>query len=330
MLSLQANAVGFKWIVENNLKIGVWYPSLAAEEDIRLGPFDATLAVEAEPAKQDRFQVVLFSHGNLGRARNHHLTAKALVQAGFIVVAPLHAADHLMVGNDISKVLEWRVTELRYALEAVLQDEKFRDIIDLSRVHAVGYSLGALTALNAAGAPIDVAAADAHCAREDDSAFCETPPFFQRWRVRYQRKTTTPDLNRQIAPLYFPFGFVNGGVATVAPVGQGVGLDLSTFLANRVMVIGFKDDIVTLPQFHASNLYALFSEHVETEYHFVEGHHSAFIAPFAKRVTDVEHIPAAIDPEGFDRLEFLNGVNSRLVAFFRQSVGSSGRKDSGK
>ncbi len=316
----QAHAVGFKWIVADDLKIGVWYPSPDAEAEGQLGPFDVTLAMDAEPETQGSYQVVLFSHGNLGRVRNHHLTAKALTEAGFLVIAPLHSADHLMAGDDIPMVLEWRATELRFALEAVIQDEKFRNIVDLSRIHALGFSLGGLTALNAAGASIDVPAAEEHCARYDDPAFCDKIPLFLRWKIRYLRKTTTPDLNREIAPKYFPIGFVNGNVAVVAPIGQAIGFEQNTFLAKRLMIFGLKDDKVTLPQYHAANLDDIFSGKIDTQYHLLEGHHSAFISPFAKRVTDVEDIPAAKDPDGFDRMEFLNNINGKLVDFFKQSA----------
>lgn len=322
-LSHKAHAVGFRWIENYNLRIGVWYPSSAPESAVRIGPFDATLAVDSVPVAKDTFQVVLFSHGNLGRVRNHHLTAKALVEAGFIVIAPLHSADHLMAGADIPKVLEWRVTELRNALEATMQDQAFRPILDLSRIHALGYSLGALTALQAAGASIDVPAADEHCETEIDPAFCDTPSSFLRWRINRMRDTTTPTFNRELEGVHFPLGFVNGGIAAVAPVGQGIGVDASTFFGRSVLVIGLDDDKVTLPEFHASNLARMFADVVETELQIVPGHHSAFIAPFAKRVTDVEHIPAAIDPEGFDRLNFLVEVNSILASFFSEAKNHS-------
>lgn len=325
LLASQANAVGYKRIVDNDLMIDVWYPSPSHEKENRLGPFDVTLAFDAEPEKKGRYQIVLLSHGNSGYPRNHHLTAKALVEAGFIVVGPVHAVDHMMgVEGKITKVLEWRSTELRHALEAVIQDEAFRNIVDLSRVHAIGYSLGGFTALHAAGASIDLPAGLAHCERENDPAFCEPPAFLDRWTTKYYRKVTTPELNREIAPVHFPFGFVNGGVAIVAPLGQGVGLDPNTFLANGVMVVGLERDTIALPRFHASNIDAVFSEHVKTEYHLMDAHHSAFIAPFAKRVTDREHIPVAVDPEGFDRVAFLNDINNRLADFFTRSKSSSG------
>ena len=319
VVSAPAHAVGFRWIEAFDLRIGVWYPSPTPETEARLGPFDAVLAVDAAPATAGRYQVVLFSHGNLGRPRNHHLTAKALAEAGFIVVAPLHSADHLMAGKNTANAVEWRTTELRFALEAVMQDAAFRSILDLSRIHALGYSLGAIAALNAAGASIDLPKADAHCVKEDDPAFCETPSWFWRWRINRLRDTTTPTFSRDIDQVHYPLGFVNGGVATVAPLGQGFGVDANSFRGHSVLVIGLKDDVVVLPQFHAVNIADSLKDVVKTELHMFDGHHSAFIAPFAKRVTDVEDIPAAKDPEGFDRLRFLSEVNALLVDFFSQA-----------
>ena len=314
--SSHANAVGFTWIEKYDLQIGVWYPSEEPETEVRFGPFDAKLAMDAAPDVTGKYQVVLFSHGNLGRARNHYLTAKALARAGFIVIAPLHAADHLMSGDETAVVLDWRVTELRFALEAVMQRDEFRSLLDLSRIHALGYSLGALTALNAAGASFDIPAADRHCATASDPAFCDLPPFYVRWWVNRKRGTKTPTFGRTVEPVHFSLGFVTGGVAAVAPVGQGVGVDANIFTGRRVLVIGLEDDDVTIPEFHAANIAKIFSGIVKTELQIVPGHHSAFIAPFAKRVTDFENIPAAFDPEGFDRLSFLENVNNTLVEFF--------------
>lgn len=42
----------------------------------------------------------------------------------------------------------------------------------------------------------------------------------------------------------------------------------------------------------------------------------AFIAPFAKRVTDIEDIPVAKDPPGFDRVKFISDLNNELTTFF--------------
>ena len=90
------------------------------------------------------------------------------------------------------------------------------------------------------------------------------------------------------------------------PVGQGAEFEASVFRANSIIIFGLKDDDITVPQYHAAHLASIFSKHPSLQYHLIEGHHSAFIAPFAERVTDIEHILAAIDPDGFARLAFLD------------------------
>ena len=105
----------------------------------------------------------------------------------------------------------------------------------------------------------------------------------------------------------------------VAPVGQGFSVDANIFSGQSVLVIGLTDDKVTLPDFHASNIAKVLADALETKMRMIDGHHSAFIAPFAKRVTDVESIPVAIDPPGFDRLRFLTQVNGILIDFFSEA-----------
>lgn len=124
-----AAEVGFRQITLSDLKIGVWYPTKTPETEGRIGPFDVSLAFDAPPISVGRFQPILMSHGNSGRMRNHHLTAKALAKAGFIAIAPLHAADSLVGTRDTYKAMKWRSNELRHALEAVVQIVEFRNII---------------------------------------------------------------------------------------------------------------------------------------------------------------------------------------------------------
>ena len=315
-ISPQAHAAGFRTITAGELKIGLWYPSDTPEEEGRLGPFDVQLAFDAPIREGRQYQFVLFSHGYLGRMRNHYTTAKALTEAGFVVVAPLHAADHLMAGDDITNVLHWRVMELKNALEAVLQLDSFRRAADLSRIHALGYSLGAVTALTAAGAGMDLDIVDAHCARNDDPAFCDEPNFILRWRFKFLRDTVAPDFQQTIPRRYFPLPLVNGGVAVIAPVGQGVVFDENTFAARKIFIVGLEEDDVTLPQWHAQYLHDTFPEHLVAHFSIRPGNHHAFIAPFAARVTEAEDIFFMQDPPGFDRPAFLRGLNEELVAFF--------------
>jgi len=87
---------------------------------------------------------------------------------------------------------------------------------------------------------------------------------------------------------------------------------------DAVMVLAIRNDQHVPPRYHANYLTALMGpdhvgdvDHVELE----DGHHFAFIAPFADRVTREETITVALDPAGFDRAAWLDDVNQQIVAF---------------
>ena len=249
--------------------------------------------------------------------RNHHLTAKALADSGFIVIAPTHTPDHLVgSSNKTFKALNWRMQELSHALEAVLQLSGFRNNIDLSWVHGLGYSLGSATVMAAAGAGIDGPSADKHCADNEDPNFCDTLSFIQRWKLKWVRDVNVPDLVRDIPEIHFPLAFINGNIAVIAPIGQGLIIQENIFRANLVYVVGFEDDTITVPEFHFERLARIIPGNRLYGAVMRAGNHSAFIAPFANRVKDNEDIPAARDPLGFDRVKFISDLNEELIEFF--------------
>ncbi len=89
--------------------------------------------------------------------------------------------------------------------------------------------------------------------------------------------------------------------------------------ASRALVIAIGGDVIARPRFHASAIASALPADRLAGFVTVPGHHFAFIAPFAKRATDNEHIPVAINPEGFDRDAFIRRVNRLIVGFLRGS-----------
>ena len=315
-IAVSAKAAGFRTLEVNELVVGVWYPSDSSETAGRLGPYDVEFAFDA-PLKEGKYQPILMSHGSYGRMRNHHLTAKALADSGFIVIAPTHTPDHLVgSSNKTFKALNWRMQELSHALEAVLQLSGFRNNIDLTWVHGLGYSLGAATVMAAAGAGIDGPSADKHCADNEDPNFCDTLSFIQRWKLKWIRDVNVPDLVRDIPEIHFPLAFINGNIAVIAPIGQGLIIQENIFRANLVFVVGFEDDTITVPEFHFERLARIIPGNRLYGAVMRAGNHSAFIAPFTNRVTDDEDIPADGDPLGFDRTKFISDLNEELIEFF--------------
>jgi hypothetical protein len=304
-----SQAAGYRVVEANGIEAGVWYPSDAATSLQRLGPFEANMALDA-PIKDGQFKVVLFSHGVGGRYRNHFHTAKALADAGYIVVAPNHRADRWIDGPKRAQVLDDRYLALQKSLEWVQNEADFIPHIDASKVHGVGYSLGGATIMLASGAGFSSTIVDEHCHANAhiDAEFCDGPGFVFRV-IQFFRDSPV------LRPTTDPFrhsGFITGATVLVAPVYQGLDLAQGLSMAN-LSVISIDTDVITKPKFHARPLFKAAKQYVPAKFSSLEGHHYGFIAPFPKWLTDEEDIPIAKDPEGFNRLAFIEEVNSLII-----------------
>ena len=302
-------AAGFREVEAQGMHFGLWYPSDTPVKLQRLGPFDTEMAKDA-PVRAGRHKVVLFSHGNGGRYRNHHLTAQILAEAGFFVIAPQHEADYLVGGRKTAQALDHRYLELARALKFVRESPEFKDHISEGPVHGVGYSLGAATILLASGAGFESKRAERHCQANGrvDNEFCEDPGFLNRLIQSFRheidlRLTTDPFRN---API------ITGNAVAIAPIYQGLDLGASLAIA-ELTVIAFTEDRIAKPKFHAVPLYEVARLKVPAKLETIAGHHYAFISPFPNWLTEKENIPVAKDPEGFDRLTFLKAVNAMVV-----------------
>ena len=320
VLSGCAEAAGFQMVDAAGGTIGVWYPTEAPNVGGRLGPFDVEHALDAAPTP-GLWPPILLSHGNGGRFRNHHLTAGALASAGFIVIAPQHSADHRIGGSATAGAVALRIEELRRALTVVSQDPVLGPTLDLRVVHAIGYSLGGATVIAAGGAVVDLDAAQAHCALhgDEDAAFCDPPPFLWRLWQWARNPVSVPDAPNR----FFVEPFINGSIAVVAPIGQGLIIDSERILSPRLLVIAIEGDNIAQPRFHAEAIAAALPRERLSGYVSVPAHHFAFIAPFSDRVTAKRKIPIAQDPEGFDRPAFIEDINARLVEFFCEEASTS-------
>ena len=306
-----AHAAGFQKLESENLQIGIWYPSDTPTSTQRLGPFETEIALNA-PVRVGQHEVVLFSHGNGGRFRNHYLTAEALADAGYIVIAPQHQADYLIGGSNTAMALNNRYNELATALQIVRANPNFNNHIVSSSVHGIGYSLGGATIMLAAGAGFSSQRVYDYCRAQEeaDPEFCEGPGFISRLLQLFQKEPNLP-----LPPTTDPFRnppLITGKAVLVAPVYQGLDIEQPLSMTN-LMVITIEGDKIAKPKFHAKPLIEAAKSQIQTDLENVAGHHFAFIAPFPKWLTDKEDIFVAKDPEGFDRTAFLKTVNKIIL-----------------
>ncbi len=307
-----SKGAGFQEFTDIDVKFAVWYPTDVPATLQRLGPFETEIARNAQP-KSGRFPVVMLSHGNGGRYRNHYLTAEALVRAGFIVIAPDHQADFLIGGGKTAAALDHRYLELSRALQVVRSDPTLGPSLSDGPVNGLGYSLGGATVLLAAGAVFDSEIAARHCAenQNQDSEFCDDPGFIFRLIQSFRFDPT-------LRPTSDPFqhkAFITGRLIMVAPIYQGI--DVRTMPSiESLTIVAIDGDQIAKPRFHAKPLHEAFVEIGSVEYSTIEGHHYAFIAPFPEWLTSQEDIPVAEDPVGFDRREFIENANSLVLSAF--------------
>jgi predicted dienelactone hydrolase len=301
------------------LSYGLWYPSDAAPDMKRLGPFDVNYANNGKPAatKTGLFPLVVLSHGNSGRFRNHHLTAAALAAQGMVVVAPQHTQDHRIDGEQAIAAMLSRVDEVKAALAAARGNATLQSSIDAQKTYAIGYSLGGATVLAAAGAEFDLDLADAHCAKRGaaDPDYCNAVPWWARWLERVQSifsNQPKPPKQSNFAPTSVRFD----KVALVAPLGQGLTPQSLGAIQSKVLLLPIQGDHILRAPFHSEYLRdALKGSQVQFNSKLV-GHHFGFITPFPKWLTDQETIPIAMDPPGFDRAAFISEANRSIANFF--------------
>src|SRR5438132_12615953 len=81
--------------------VSVWYPTSAQPSVLELGPYTMRVARDAAPA-DDKFGLVVISHGSGGGPLDHRDLATALASGGYVVAAPMHPRDNF---RDLSGVV---------------------------------------------------------------------------------------------------------------------------------------------------------------------------------------------------------------------------------
>lgn len=294
-----------------------------------LGPFRPTWAWGGDTA-DGVFPVIVLSHGHTGRYRNHRQTAAALARNGYVVAAPDHLSDGQMASKaKMISVVGVRVDELERALSAVNAHPLIGKIADTKRIGAVGYSLGTMTVLYAAGATPEMLRFDRHCEahHREDANFCGggwTASFFATMRRALSwlkekgiLKPKTED--RAVATKEFPARKVPinfSALALVAPVGTPFSAEALRRQNADIALFRLGDDEQLRHPYHAEHLHKLLGGKAPVYKTFDGVHHHAFISPFPQWLLAVEDIPVAVDPEGFDRAGFIRRINTDIVDFF--------------
>ena len=161
-------------VMDNGRKVAVWYPAASAEQPMAYWRADDSLkgsvARDAPPAACPRVPLVLFSHGLGGCALQSVFVTEELARHGYVVAAPDHSDAVCSIGGTEYKFgnlrteksfldpASWtssseigRMHDLRAVMGLVAADPQLGSIADMSRVGAVGHSLGGYAVIGMAG-----------------------------------------------------------------------------------------------------------------------------------------------------------------------------------
>jgi predicted dienelactone hydrolase len=139
------NAAGFRSIEvpadadSPALPGGMWYPCSRPATKIDLGPL--TIAGTRDcPIRGSNLPLVVISHGNLGAWFDHHDTASALADAGFVVAAISHRGDNIPTLADAAdpSVMVARPVDMKRLVDFMLGASPAAAAIDPDRLGLFG------------------------------------------------------------------------------------------------------------------------------------------------------------------------------------------------
>lgn len=177
------NGVAFKTVTaidpvrQGTLSAVVFYPSLAATQPTRVGPYLINASPGA-PAQPGLHPLVIFSHGSGGSLWGHHALASHLVAHGFLVAVVEHPGDNFRdsSGRGTPEVWYGRPAQIRSILDKLTTDPLWSNLIDRQRIGFFGFSAGGYTGLMLAGAQPDFRLVQQYCSmHSEDVSFCPFP-----------------------------------------------------------------------------------------------------------------------------------------------------------
>jgi len=314
-----AEAVGFQWATapdptDRPLAIGIWYPSDAPVPEQPNTPVRQALALDGT-IRGDHLPLVIISHGSGGWLGGHADLAKALAEAGFVVVAVTHTGNNYRDDSypAVRKLVD-RPRHISRVLDYMLAYWPGHDRLDPSRIGIFGFSLGGFTALVAIGGTPDLGLLVAYCREHPEEPSC------------LDGKESNSDTAG--APVHPAPAWVHDPrirAAVIAAPGLGFAFDkagLASVTAPVQLWNGIEDDRVPV----ATNADVV-RQALPTppDIYLVDGAgHFAFLQPCPPKLKELEPETWAticVDPPGFDRTAFHRQLNDEITAFFRAHLG---------
>lgn len=284
----------------------VFFPSAEPTETINIGPYQIG-ASRSVPIGENRYPLILLSHGSMGSMWGHHDLASFLSRQGYIVVSVTHPGDNFQDASRIgaTSTLYGRPLQISAALTAALKDPLLTQHIDPKQIGFVGFSAGGTTGLILAGAKPVLSRLDNYCARRpDDHSVCEA-----RGRIRNDHPELIPSADRRIRSFVL-----------LAPLSVVFSSDELKFITSPTRVYVGEKDAELSP---ADNAVALVHNMPPGEklQMIPKAGHFTFLAPCSPQMS--HSMPAlCLDHQGVDRTAIHRNINTEVANFFARTLGT--------
>ncbi|MBB6188699.1 prolyl oligopeptidase family serine peptidase [Rhodanobacter sp. MP7CTX1] len=295
----------------------VFYPSSQPSTIISRGPYEVDATPDAPPIASAK-PLVVISHGHGGTDLGHHDLAVYLASHGFVVATLEHPKDnfHDTSGVGTAAVLDGRPIQLKAAISELLNNPRWKTLIDPNRIGVAGFSAGGYAALMVVGAVPRFDLYVGYCKRHPQDPDCGLLEKLQsqgtataalaalQANVDHWGKPDDPRVKAAfvMAPLSLVFDKV--GLSHV---------DYPVFLYYG------QDDQVLLPQENVLHIAPLIKTLAGITMIPKAGHY-VFLSPCSPQLTkDARDI--CTDPQGVDRVAEHQRINASALAFFRKTLG---------
>lgn len=308
--SRPAHPVGVQQVKVDNpghapVMLTIFYPTTVTPKHVWLGTSFAELAPSAT-VTSGRHALIVMSHGSGGTPTGHLDTVLALVDAGYVVAAPLHNGDNFQDTSAVGSK-NWiadRAGEILRVNDYMLTNWKDRAQVDPERIGLFGFSAGGTTGLVTIGGRLELSRLDAHCKATPEFVCTLLPPGIVGANTDSPKDVS--DSRVKAAVIVAPgLGF------TFAAVG------LADSRA-RVQLWDGEHDTQTPPASNVELVRKLLPG--SPEFHLVpNAGHFAFLAPCGLMAPALPKM-LCDDPEGFDRAAFHVQFNQSVVAYFGRAL----------
>lgn len=194
----------------------IWYPTDDTNPSTRIGenPIFFGQMVQPDANIQDgHHPLVVMSHGFGGNWRNQGWLAIALARAGYVVAAINHPGTTSRdVTAEVGSALWLRPRDISHLITSLTDDPAWSPHLDGANITVIGHSLGGWTALELAGARMDMDLMDGECKQHPEFASCDGIKELEVGRTPTDRTKLATDLKdkRISAAISLDLGLARG------------------------------------------------------------------------------------------------------------------------